>query len=679
MSDEAVLHIRRVAPATVTDEEIREVIRVTGTDKAQLRTKIDEWWQNHRTRQRKDAQQKSFMRTNPVQNSSRLDRNQVPDTALLSTTAFVQWLESRKTASIMKSKRARRHTGLWNRNEGAERVRQPPQGYVPPEIQRKVQLNAQQPWQLRYREHLQLQALALQDVSTLSEYMNHTLEAKSPNQSQKNADLTNETPVQPASTQYCTVTTSMHEVSMGDERIDLPLDLSKESGVMLLPHKAQDDHMLSWTFGVYDNAQQWLLHLLAPENGKVNESSEFFQSKTERIKLSIFEEELTHLHSKNNTEMNSESHIVLIIAPEQHSKFARNIKVHATRSDNVMIEPDFYITKHAYYKMQSNEVIVSDDGDHVSIFFLKEKFAGHQSCTFTLYCRYYHIVWKEFHEIDETQMNIAHKRKLGTDLKSSVVDFADATFHFEKQSNSIRAYRTVLDACSPEIYGLSKITKYHHSEKAKENSCDLDFVLKMSEASQLNLILNQFEPDAIQILMDYFFSGVFEFPATLFQSKKKQLQIITNLLVCAKVLNIHSLINHCEEILCEYVNVDNVASLSQTADKIKSKKLRDAIVKFHLSLAAAPTGILALQLAIPGQLTHDIEETIVESVNMKNVSALLSFADSHDSEAIREACLRFSLENRAAVNNSEFRRLAAKSTLGIDMLRQLATVPTRHL
>jgi len=146
---------------------------------------------------------------------------------------------------------------------------------------------------------------------------------------------------------------------------------------------------------------------------------------------------------------------------------------------------------------------------------------------------------------------------------------------------------------------------------------------------------------------------------------------LKKLLGCASHLGVDACFKACEIALVGAIRPETAATLFEAADATGAPRLKKAAVTYYLKRAATPAGIMALQCVSP-RLFKELEDDIASAVNKDNVSALTALAQRFDSATLQGACLGYSLEDRRALKSDEFRRIAANTSLGIEMLKRIA-------
>ncbi|KAJ8614290.1 hypothetical protein CTAYLR_001176 [Chrysophaeum taylorii] len=179
--------------------------------------------------------------------------------------------------------------------------------------------------------------------------------------------------------------------------------------------------------------------------------------------------------------------------------------------------------------------------------------------------------------------------------------------------------------------------------------------------------LSEYDVHTVRHLLAFLYAG--RLPS------KTQFDVLCDLLDCAARFHIPDLFSACEDNLSGRAKIENATRLYHLAAKAKAARITETLVDLAINLAdAGPSGIQALHDRAPRDLltTDRVLHKLADSATKDTLIPLTALADALESPHLKAACLRVSLADPRARHNPDFRKVAASTSLGIEMLRKLA-------
>ena len=635
----AVAHLRGVAPGSVSDAAIERALEESGLEPCKLRAVIDGWWREHQAAKeeapRSKKKKKRFRRVDPG--------------ALTSPDAFAKWLDSQKTTEAFSSDDDdddQVAAPRWVEPVApSEKVKAPPVGYVPPEVARKRALESRQPWQRRYAAHLAEQANALRrfmaedpDIKKKKKEVPHHHEHFSSEEapSEEKRKPVVEVAV---STENLTLDATPSFFAGVEESKDEETNILRDDEEIhrYAPRVANGGgDVVQWRYGLWSNGRdvlESLGHEIDNSNYAAFVAVPILKAKELNCTIEV----------KGGASLEREKFCFGSCACRERLHVVDGLRVTTWRRQGEYVIVAFPLTK--------------------------------KTLTLTMRLKYFELL-DDDDDDDDDEAGVVHGKKRATEhhptllsdlqaLRSSE-DFADVSL--VTATTTIRCHGCVLAAASPVLKEM--LTKQKNSEDVLDSRDALLDRLKEAqpEEKEEETVVLRF-PDldarAARQLLDYVYSG-----ALSFEDQRRSVRDCSKLVDYARTFDMGDLLAACEDHLCASIRIDNVGLLMKKANDLH--KLRDAITQFHLNLVDAPAGVFAFQCAAPDSLTPDLEDKLTSSLNATNLAVLLALAEKTHSPKLKQACLAYSLKDRDALKSDDFKRVAASTSLGIDMLRAFA-------
>lgn len=233
----------------------------------------------------------------------------------------------------------------------------------------------------------------------------------------------------------------------------------------------------------------------------------------------------------------------------------------------------------------------------------------------------------------------------------------------------VKAHAVVLAARSSLLESAQHKSIANQDEHLNTMPQGLEPVRPIQYLKRLIIDLREYASTTVQKLVKFLYVNDFDE-----DDSGLSLSILCELLECAVRFKIADLFAACEDRLAQSVAGNDTSVLFATAIKHDASQLLHSLITHHVKLAKTPAGILALHSAPKKLITNNrITAALVDSVSPETLSPLMSLADKFDASDVRDACLRFSLKhsNRNEEQN-DIKRLAASTSLGIEMLKAIA-------
>lgn len=653
----------------------------------------------------------------------------VDASALTSTEAFMAWLDARHSSEVelmpkkkplagesqseptdklnaeaRRTREAKIRESLYTnaKDSGASwgddcaAVRQPPRGYVPPEIARQLRAEAKQPWQRRYAAHLQEQQASKGNgvarshyVPTLKRRDHVSGEGKNNCTSSKTERMCHKESAPRLTVEDPTLCRLSTEHVLQDSCQKSPFDkrrhsiittvlqnysfasrVGEVSSLALKCHKSANKNDAADVL-MSQNTDGWR-H--GAWRGDVSTILRWLESRG-YVTLADVRLDCNGIPNRDKTDT-----VTLVLGPEASVSTSSMAMV-----DVVGAVSYYYIesilkgnlTHSCHVKHASRPSVVPIRNLTIlAVLAVAPQDMGH-CLTMDAKVKIKRYDLKNSTEKSELRTAaVSRDRGLGANLLNMWTECVLTDVDLITSESVVRAHAAVLAAQSTLLESAQHKMVANHDAHVNEMPQGLEPVHPIQHMKRLIIDLRKYAFVTVQKLVKFLYVNDFdEDDSGLSQS------VLCDLLECAVNFKIVDLFAACEDRLAQSVAGNDSSVLFATATKNDASQLLDSLITHHIKLARTPAGILTLHSAPKELITNNrINAALVDAVSPETLSPLMSLADKFEAADIRDACLRFSLQNsNRNEDKNDIKRLAASTSLGIEMLKAIAANKRAHV
>lgn len=636
---DGVEEIRRIAPAWVTDSEIAEMLSETSLDPTQVKERVETWWRPKTVRQGSRGRGIASERGRGRGRGGRPVVHVEPS-ALSSTDAFMAWLSANSDAEEVPvvAKKS------WVSRSSTEILR-PPDGYVPPEVARQRKLEAQQPWQRRYAEHLEEHSKRRETVTKTTERSrSFSYDDTASNITDGNSES--------SSCATETTTSSSSRVITKSNRLSL------ESTCMSLPEKSSAvqeqksddravatmsmDEVLPWT------TQDGWRHGL-------------WRGRVDDILRCLIEGESAAAQEDKDEAHDSNGDWSTLAFAQATS--CRDSTLTLIEVENAVSY--YYLSNGIDVRRSSLPRVAAMCETTVLAVLRSRPSAGVTEVNI----KQYFVAAAEIPR--EQHSRCSHSNLLSANLLKlwGNNELTDVEICVANNAPVVRAHSAVLSARSSLM--ASAIVQENRMPQISSLVLPTGLESVQPTVQTKRIDLSKYALETVRNVLNFLYIDEL-------LDDNYSVRQLCDMMKCAQSFMIPDLFSLCENrvaLKLESLSVEESLMLFAFATKHDSSQLLESIVKDFAAKAETPDGINALHCAPKDLVTCDaVLAALTNAVAPHTLSPLMTLADKFDEPRIRAACLRFSLRdsNKGVGDVEDFRRLASSTSLGIEMLKTIA-------